>query len=251
MAKTIIAGNWKMHGTKQSVSVLLSDMHNALGHEAYNSEIIIFAPFVFLASLQTELVASSIEFGAQNMSQHEQGAYTGEIAATMLKDFGCEYVLLGHSERRQYFYETDADVAAKFVQAQTHQLTPMLCVGETLAQREAGEATQVVCAQLSAVIEVVGIQAFQNAVIAYEPIWAIGTGKTASPADAQAVHADIRAFLAEHDAQIAEQVSILYGGSVKPNNAAELFAMPDINGALVGGASLEAEQFTAIVRAAQ
>jgi triosephosphate isomerase len=188
--------------------------------------------------------------GAQNVSEFASGAYTGEVAATMLAESGCKFVLAGHSERRAIFGETDAQVAAKFAAAQKAGLTPVLCLGETLAEREASRTQEVVARQLDAVLDAAGVSAFGNAVLAYEPVWAIGTGRTASPEQAQEVHAFLRARVAARNAEVGAQLRILYGGSVKPANAAEIFAMEDVDGGLIGGASLVAEDFLAICRAA-
>lgn len=249
MTETIIAANWKMHGTRQSVLGLMADLNRDLAAEPTDTRVVIFAPAVYLTLITEQLNQVNIKFGGQNLSEFAQGAYTGEISAPMLHDSGCEYVLVGHSERRQLFHESNQQIATKFLQAQQNELIPMLCVGETLDERDAEQTMQVIETQLQAVIDVAGINAFAEAVIAYEPVWAIGTGKTATPEQAQEVHSHIRQFLASKDESIAEKISILYGGSVKPNNAAELFAMPDINGALVGGASLDAQQFYQIIKA--
>lgn len=208
-------------------------------------------PFPYLAQAQHLLRGSRVAWGAQDVHQMEKGAYTGEVAASMLKDFGCRYVIVGHSERRSLCGETSKLVAEKFAAAQKVGLIPILCAGETLEQRESGVTEKVVAEQLDAVTGALGVQALSNAVVAYEPVWAIGTGKTATPEQAQAVHAFIRQRIAAQDGQIAQGLCILYGGSVKANNAAELFAMPDIDGGLVGGASLVAEDFLAICRAGQ
>jgi len=207
-------------------------------------------PFPYLAQAQASLTGSKVAWGGQNVSEHAQGAYTGEVSAAMLAEFGCRYVLVGHSERRALYGENDATVAAKFAAALQAGLTPILCVGESLAEREAGATGNVVVRQLDAVIAASGIAALQRAVLAYEPVWAIGTGKTATPQQAQDVHALIRARVAASDAAVAQGLQILYGGSVKPGNAQELFAMPDIDGGLIGGASLVADDFLAICSAA-
>lgn len=247
MPKKIVAANWKMHGNKQSVAELLADFQ--VGIQAVQAEVVIFAPNVFLPMLEATLIDSAIHYGAQTLSEHDSGAYTGEVSAQMLNEFACQYVLVGHSERRQLFHESSELIGKKFVQAQAYGLIPMLCVGETLVEREADQTWNVIQTQLQAVIDVAGIDALANAVIAYEPVWAIGTGKTASPEQAQAVHAQIREFLATADKNVGKNMSLLYGGSVKADNAAALFAMADIDGALVGGASLKAEQFIEIVKA--
>ncbi|TXT24930.1 MAG: triosephosphate isomerase (TIM) [Gallionellaceae bacterium] len=208
-------------------------------------------PFPYLAQAQQLLRGSRVAWGAQDAHQLDKGAYTGEVAAPMLRDFGCRYVIVGHSERRSLYGESSQLVAEKFAAAQKTGLVPILCVGETLAQRESGVTEAVVAEQLDAVTALLGVQALRNAVLAYEPVWAIGTGKTATPEQAQAVHEYIRRRIASRDAQIAEGLCILYGGSVKASNAAELFAMQDIDGGLIGGASLVAEDFLAVCRAGQ
>ncbi|MEY3123043.1 MAG: hypothetical protein RI993_1868, partial [Pseudomonadota bacterium] len=208
-------------------------------------------PFPYLNQVQTLLNATRLAWGAQNISQYSHGAYTGEVSASMLVDFGVRFVIVGHSERRALFGESNQLVAEKFKAAQTAELVPILCVGETLAQRDAEETEGVIARQLDAVIELTGVKALANAVIAYEPVWAIGTGKTATPQQAQDVHGFIRNRIAVSDNQIAGNVRIIYGGSVKADNAGELFAMPDIDGGLIGGASLVAEDFLSICKAAQ
>ncbi|HEX6734625.1 MAG TPA: triose-phosphate isomerase [Azonexus sp.] len=248
MRKKLVAGNWKMHGTLQRNALLLERIRAAA--EGLACEVAVCAPFPYLGQLQLLLDGSKVAWGAQTVSEFGEGAYTGEVSAAMLGEFGCSCVLVGHSERRSLFGETDVAVAAKFAAAQTAGLRPVLCVGETLAEREAGSTVAVVARQLAAVIDRVGIQAMRSAVLAYEPVWAIGTGVTASPAQAQAVHAAIRAQLAGLDAEVANEVCILYGGSVKPGNAEELFAQADIDGGLIGGAALVADDFLAICQAA-
>ncbi len=208
-------------------------------------------PFPYLAQTQQLLHGTTVKWGAQDVHQLDKGAYTGEVSASMLCDFGCRYVIVGHSERRSLYGESSQLVAEKFAAAQKAGLLPILCIGETLAQRESGVTETVVAEQLDAVIALLGVQSLRNAVVAYEPVWAIGTGKTATPEQAQAVHAFIRRRMAGHDEQIAGGLCILYGGSVKASNAAELFAMPDIDGGLIGGASLVAEEFLAICNAGQ
>jgi triosephosphate isomerase len=207
-------------------------------------------PFPYLAQAEAALRGSRVAVGAQSLSEHDAGAYTGEVSGAMLRDFGCRYVIVGHSERRALYGERDAQVAAKFLAAQRAGLKPVLCVGETLAEREQGVTGEVVGRQLDAVLDAAGVAAFADALVAYEPVWAIGTGRTASPAQAQDVHELVRARIAARDGGVGAGVPILYGGSVKPGNAAELFAMPDVDGGLIGGASLVAEDFLAIVRAA-
>lgn len=208
-------------------------------------------PYPYLAQAQSMLQGSNIAWGAQNLSQHEQGAFTGAVAPGMLADFGCRYVIIGHSERRALFHESNDIAAAKFDAAIKFGMTPIFCVGETLQEREDGVTEQVVARQLEVVLNHAGAQSVAKTVIAYEPVWAIGTGKTATPEQAQAVHAFIRSRVAQLDGKVAGGLRILYGGSMKPGNAAELMAMPDIDGGLIGGASLVAEEFVAICRAAQ
>ena len=212
--------------------------------------LLVCPPLPYLAAVATQLKGSAVSLGAQNVSEHEAGAYTGETAPSMLKDVGCDYVIVGHSERRACYGETSELVAAKFIAAQGAGLTPILCVGETLAEREAGNTESVVDEQLRVVLDAAGVAAFAAAVIAYEPVWAIGTGLTATPEQAQDVHHHIRAQLAGRDAELADRVQILYGGSMKGENAPGLLAMPDIDGGLIGGASLQAGDFLAIAAAA-
>jgi triosephosphate isomerase len=250
MRQKLVAGNWKMHGSLVDNQVLLSSLRAQLVG-LRNVSCAVFPPAPYIPQAQQELAGSAIAWGAQNVSKHTKGAFTGEIAASMLLDFGCKYVLLGHSERRAIFGETDEMAAAKFMAALTAGLTPVLCVGETLAERESGSAETVIARQIDAIIEIAGVSALAKAVVAYEPVWAIGTGKTASPEQAQAIHAFIRQKIAGLDAEIAQGLMILYGGSVKAANAAELFSQPDIDGGLIGGASLVADEFIAICKAAQ
>ncbi len=207
-------------------------------------------PYPYLATVCAQVQGSAVKVGAQNVSEHESGAFTGEVSSRMLADIGCEYAIVGHSERRAMYDESSFKVAAKFQAAQAAGITPILCVGETLEEREAGATESVIEFQLSAVLDAAGINAFASAVVAYEPVWAIGTGKTASPEQAQEVHKRIRAQLGHKDANIADRVQILYGGSMKGENAAGLLAMPDIDGGLIGGASLKANDFLAIAEAA-
>ena len=246
LRQRIVAGNWKMHGSKAVNQALLSTLLEKSSSAAdISATCIVFPPFVYLDQTATLLDKSSLHWGAQSLSQYEgPGAYTGEVSAAMLKDFGCRYVLTGHSERRSLFGETREIVAEKFHVAQKNQLIPVLCVGETLAEHKAGRAEAVLAEQLAV------IDHFENSIIAYEPVWAIGTGITATPEQAQTMHAFIRQCVAKKNPQLAEKISILYGGSVKASNAEALFAMPDIDGALVGGASLDANDFLAIAKAA-
>jgi triosephosphate isomerase len=226
----LVAGNWKMHGSRASIAALL----DALVKEA-PPNCAVCVPFPYLAQVAERLRGSAVAWGAQNVSEHAQGAYTGEVSAAMLKEFGCRYAIVGHSERRQLYCETDAQVAAKFAAARSAGITPILCVGETLQEREAGSTEDVVGRQLAAV-------KFEGGVLAYEPVWAIGTGRNATPQQVQAVHAFLRK-------RVGSDTPILYGGSVKPQNAAAIFAMPDVDGGLIGGASLVAEDFLEIVNA--
>lgn len=240
MRLPLIAGNWKMHGSLQSV-VELSKALVSWNPEG-KVEMAVCPPSVYLSVVAKELQGSSVALGAQNVSEHQQGAYTGEVSGDMLAELGCCYAIVGHSERRALFAETDRQIAEKFIAAQRAGLTPILCVGETLEQREAEATLDVIAEQLGAVIDIAGLKVVTEGVIAYEPVWAIGTGKTATPEQAQQVHAAIRLQLGEAGAK----TRVLYGGSVKAANAAEIFAQPDIDGALVGGASLVAEEFLEI-----
>jgi len=246
----LVAGNWKMNGSLVSIQQLLEGIMQGMSELKENVECAVFPPFVYLAGVQRLLSDTAIRWGAQNVSEQQAGAFTGEVAASMLADFSCTYVIVGHSERRTLYGESDAVVARKFATVRKAGLTPVLCVGESLEEREKGVTEMVVARQLEAVLELEGIQGIGDAVIAYEPVWAIGTGRTATPEQAQEVHAFIRSKLAENDAMIADSVRILYGGSVKGSNAAELFAMADIDGGLVGGASLEAQEFLTIAKGA-
>ena len=249
MRRKLVAGNWKMHGSLADNAALLAGIKAGLGSLS-GADFAVCAPYPYLAQLQATLSGSSIAWGAQNMSEHAKGAYTGEVAASMLLDFGCAYVILGHSERRALYGETEELVAQKFLAAQAAGLTPILCVGESLAERESNVTEQVVARQLKAVTDAAGVAALAKAVVAYEPVWAIGTGKTATPEQAQAVHAFIRRNIAGLDKSVAEGLVIQYGGSVKAANAAELFAQSDIDGGLIGGASLMVDEFVAICKAA-
>jgi triosephosphate isomerase (TIM) len=230
----LVAGNWKMHGSRAFVQALLDSLLQGIPKDA-KAGCAVCAPFPYLALVAERLRGSPIAWGAQNVSEHAQGAYTGEVSAAMLAEFGCRYVLVGHSERRQLYGESDAQAAAKFAAVKKAGMTPILCVGETLEERDAGQTEAVVARQLGAV-------EFKDAVLAYEPVWAIGTGRNATPEQAQAVHAFLRR-------KVSSDTPILYGGSVKPQNAAAIFAMPDVDGGLIGGASLVAKDFLAIVEA--
>ncbi len=236
-----------MNGSLAVNRELLQALRGAVSGKA---SMAVCVPFPYLAQVQAELAGSAIAWGAQDISQHEQGAFTGEVSGGMIKEFGCRYAIVGHSERRTLHGETDAVVAAKYAAALKAGLTPILCVGETLAEREANVTADVVTRQLEAVLALSGVASLAQAVIAYEPVWAIGTGRTASPAQAQEVHALIRARVARNDAAVAAGVQILYGGSMKPGNAAELMAEADIDGGLIGGAALVAADFMAIAAAA-
>jgi triosephosphate isomerase len=243
--KPLVAGNWKMHGTRAENAALVTAIVQGLSGEE-NVEVAVCPPFVYLADVVRAVKDTSIAVGAQNVCAEPMGAFTGEVAAAMLRDIGCRYVIVGHSERRQIYREDDSLVARKFLAVQQQKLMPILCVGETLEERERAETEQVVARQLDAVLAVAGIAALAQAVVAYEPVWAIGTGKNATPDQAQGVHAFIRGRLARQDAKIAGAIRVLYGGSVKSANAGELFAMPDVDGGLVGGASLKGEEFMRI-----
>jgi len=249
MRERLVAGNWKMHGSLAANQRLLDAV--MLGAPSAPGVLIaVCVPFPYLQQASGALAGAGVALGAQTLSEHDSGAYTGEVSGAMLRELGCRYAIVGHSERRQLFGERDAQIAAKFAAAQRAGLVPILCVGETLAEREQAATEAVVGRQLGAVLEVTGAGALRSAVIAYEPVWAIGTGRTASPEQAQAMHAFIRAAVGQADAGVAAGLPILYGGSVKPANAKELFAMPDVDGGLIGGASLVAEDFLAICRAA-
>ena len=248
MRRKLVVGNWKMNGSRTSNAVLLSEIVAGLTASGAASAVCVPAPY--LAQCQAQLAGSALGWGAQDVSAHASGAYTGEISTAMLQDFGCSYVVIGHSERRAYHGETDAQVAAKTVAALAAGITPIVCIGETLAQREAGQTDAVVAQQLGAVLAAVSADDVAKLVLAYEPVWAIGTGKTATPQMAQDVHQVLRSQLAAKNAVAAAGVQILYGGSMKPENAKELMAMPDIDGGLIGGAALKAADFLAIIHAA-
>tara|TARA_Y100000782_G_scaffold38495_1_gene42964 strand:- start:25320 stop:26081 length:762 start_codon:yes stop_codon:yes gene_type:complete len=247
MRTALVAGNWKMNGSTDFINELMNDLTANIN--ASNVDVLVCPPAVYLSQVKT-LTGSTVSLGAQTVSEQANGAFTGEISLTMLQDLGCEYVILGHSERRSLYAETDALVADKFIATVASGLKPILCVGETLEEREQGKTIEVVGRQLKAVVDAAGIDKFADAVIAYEPVWAIGTGKTATPAQAQDVHAEIRAIIAEYDTAAAAATRIVYGGSVNASNAAELFANEDVDGGLVGGASLKANDFIAICHAA-
>jgi len=245
----MVAGNWKMHGNRGEAARLVGELLTR-GAGAGSAEVLVCPPFVHLADAGRQLAGSRIGLGAQDVCAEEAGAHTGEVSAAMLADIGCRYVIVGHSERRALYGEGDGLVARKFVATRRLGITPILCVGETLSEREGNATASVVLRQLDAVVAAAGIAAFATAVVAYEPVWAIGTGRTATPGQAQDVHALIRGRIAENDATIAASLRVLYGGSVKAGNAAELFAMTDVDGGLIGGASLNADEFGTICRAA-
>lgn len=248
MRRKLVVGNWKMYGRLARNQSLLEGVLSAV-KDLRNVDCAVCVPYPYLFQAQTLLKGSVVAWGAQNMSQHEEGAFTGEVAPGMLQEFGCKYVILGHSERRALYHESDETVAHKVEVALKAGLTPILCVGETLQERESGITEDIVARQLDVVMDRVGVKALEKMVVAYEPVWAIGTGKTATPQQAQDVHAFIRRRVAARDANVASGLCIQYGGSVKPGNAAELFAMADIDGGLIGGASLVAEDFAVICKA--
>ncbi|MBA3563169.1 MAG: triose-phosphate isomerase [Gammaproteobacteria bacterium] len=249
MRTPLVAGNWKMYGSRERNAALIRDLILGLENGAA-AEVLVCPPFIFLHEIGRNLGGQKIRLGAQNASAEDEGAFTGEVSAPMLRDVGCSHAIVGHSERRILFREDDRLIARKFVAVQRAGLTPVLCVGESLEEREAGRTASVIDGQLGAVLDVAGVAAFHDAVVAYEPVWAIGTGRTASPDQAQETHAHIRGMIASRDAKIADSIRLLYGGSVKAANATELFAMPDVDGGLVGGASLEAGEFLRIIEAA-
>ncbi len=249
MRRPLVAGNWKMNGSRESVFELLNGIREGI-QQVTDAEVVVCPPYVYIPEVQGQLHGSKISWGGQDLSLYESGAYTGEVSGQMLVDYGCKYVIIGHSERRDYHAETDQQVAEKYRMAMEAGLKPILCIGETLAEREQNATEQVVQRQLNAVIKHCGVGALEAGVIAYEPVWAIGTGKTATPEQAQQVHEFIRGIIAQYDSAIAEKVRILYGGSMKPSNAAELISKPDIDGGLIGGAALKAADFLEICKAA-
>ena len=245
----LVAGNWKMNGSSEANAELVSGIVS--GMTASDSvELLVCPPFPYLAAVAAQIGDNAVSLGAQNLSEQEKGAFTGEVSGSMIRDSGCQYVIVGHSERRAIYGETSANVAEKFQAALDAGLTPILCVGETLEEREAGNTESVIDEQLNAVLDHAGVEAFAKAVVAYEPVWAIGTGMTASPEQAQDVHEHIRGGIVSRNADVGANIKILYGGSVKGENAAGLFSKPDIDGGLIGGASLKAEDFLAIADAA-
>ncbi len=247
--RKLVAGNWKMHASKEGSSTLVQDMLSSI--KAFDRvDVAVCPPYPYLAQVQALVRDSRLALGSQDICEKTgQGAFTGEVSGQMLVEFGCKYAIVGHSERRQFFGDNDDRVAAKFLAAQAVGLTPILCVGESLAEREAEQTEAVLGRQLKAVLAAAGVKSFGQAVVAYEPVWAIGTGRTATPEQAQSAHAYLRQLIAAEDAIIARDLRILYGGSVKPDNAATLFACTDVDGGLIGGASLDAAQFTAICAA--
>ena len=245
MRTILIAGNWKMNGSRASIKTLLDGLKAGISNVS-NAKMAVCAPSIYLADVAEQLAGTDIGYGAQDVSTEASGAYTGETAASMIADFNCQYVLVGHSERRTYHGETDEMVAKKFGVVLEAGMTPIFCIGETLEERENGTTEEVVARQVQAVIDMHGVDALSKGIIAYEPVWAIGTGKTASPEQAQDVHAFIRSVIAKADAGVAENIIIQYGGSMNAGNAKDLLAQPDIDGGLIGGASLKAEDFLAI-----
>ena len=249
MRTPLVAGNWKMNGTRASATELTRELvEGAAGIS--RAEILVCPPYIYISEIQSLICKSSIQLGAQDLYSEASGAYTGAISGPMLVDAGCQYVIVGHSERRALMGDSDSVVASKFAAAQEHGLTPILCVGETLDERQSDSTLAVIGRQFSTVVDAVGMESFDNAVVAYEPVWAIGTGETATPDQAQEVHAALRSMAAKRSAKIAADLRLLYGGSVKAANATDLFSMADIDGGLIGGASLEASEFLAICAAA-
>ncbi len=249
MRQIMIAGNWKMNGSTSSVKELIAGIKAGMA-SVNKAAVVVCPPALYIAQVMAAIAGSKIKCGSQNICDQDKGAFTGELAGSMLKDLGCEYAIIGHSERRSLYGESDALIAQRFATARRNGIKPIFCIGETLAEREKGVTNEVCNRQIDAVIKLEGVTALADGVIAYEPIWAIGTGKTASPEQAQAVHAFIREKIAKLDAQVAAGLQILYGGSMNAANAAELLAQPDIDGGLIGGASLKAEDFLTICRAA-
>jgi triosephosphate isomerase len=248
MRRKLVAGNWKMNGSLAANAALVAGIKEGLPADACDVAVCVPAPY--LAQVQGAVAGSAVALGAQDMSAHASGAFTGEVSAAMLQEFGVQYVILGHSERRAYHGENDAAVAAKTVAALKAGLVPVVCVGETLEQREAGQTNEIVGGQLDVVLAALSVEEAARIVVAYEPVWAIGTGKTATPEMAQEVHAMLRARLGAKSAEAAAKVRVLYGGSMKPDNAGQLLAMADIDGGLIGGAALKAADFLAIIKAA-
>lgn len=248
MRQAMVAGNWKMNGSSASVSELIEGIKAGVGETG--AEVAVCPPFVYIPAIASAISGSPIKLGAQNMCEQDSGAFTGEVSGPMLKDVGCDYVIIGHSERRAMYGESDEITAIKYGAVLKNGLKPIFCIGETLEERESGVTNDVIARQIDAILNSDGVASLANAVLAYEPVWAIGTGKTATPEQAQEVHAFIRGKIAALDAGVAEGLRILYGGSMNPGNAAELIAQPDIDGGLIGGASLKADDFLAICKAA-
>lgn len=249
MRQTLVAGNWKMNGSRESIRILLDGIKAGLS-DVNSAEMAVCCPSVYINDVCNQLDGTEIAYGGQDISTHDKGAYTGEISGAMWNDFGCKYVIIGHSERRTYHNESDELVAEKFEVARKAGLIPLFCIGETLEEREGGITEEVVSRQVNAVIDRLGVDMLGEGVIAYEPVWAIGTGVTATPEQAQETHAFIRSMIADKSAEVAEKIQILYGGSMNPGNASELLACADIDGGLIGGASLKADDFLAIGKAA-
>ncbi len=247
MRQVIVAGNWKMNASKEAVSTLVVGILS--GMTDVESKVVVCAPYPYLSQVEALIAHSQLHLGAQDLNTNALGAFTGEVSADMIRDFGAEYVIVGHSERRSLYGETDEVVAEKVQAALDNGLTPLFCIGELLEERESGNTELVVSKQIQAVIDRVGIEAFRNIIVAYEPVWAIGTGVTATPQQAQDTHAFIRSMLAKNDADIAQSTPILYGGSMNPTNAKELIGCEDIDGGLIGGASLKAADFLQICKA--
>jgi triosephosphate isomerase len=250
MRRTLVAGNWKMNGSLGGNAALLGAI-KAGAEDVSACDLLVCSPFPYLSQCKSELAGSAVSWGAQDVSEYALGAYTGNVAASMLREFDCSYVIVGHSERRAYQGESNATIAKKALQALLVGITPIICVGESLAERQAEQTDEIVGQQLDELLQVLDMADVARIVVAYEPLWAIGTGVTATPEMAQAVHAMLRMKIAAKNAEAAKQVRIIYGGSMKPDNAAQLLAMPDIDGGLIGGASLKAEDFLAIAQAAQ
>jgi len=249
MKKLFIVANWKMNGNKASNKQLINAINAKVSKDS-NIEIVICPPFAYLTQI-LELKISSIKIGAQNISENNNGAYTGEISGSMLQDLNLDYVIIGHSERRQMFNDNEANIAQKFELAHQYELIPILCVGESFNERKTGQTLEIIQTQIKSVIESTGIELFAKSIIAYEPIWAIGTGETASPSQAEEVHSNIRTIIKEYDSNIAASIPILYGGSVNGANSKDLFTMSNINGGLIGGASLNEEEFVEIYQTAE
>ncbi|VAW82726.1 Triosephosphate isomerase [hydrothermal vent metagenome] len=249
MRRMLVAGNWKMNGSLASIEALIEGMKAEMPAVSDNCGVAVCPPALYLSRVKELVAGSKIQVGTQNIGDQDSGAYTGELAGSMIAEMGCQYTLVGHSERRSLYGESDELVAKRFAAARRHNLTPVLCIGELLEERESGNTESVVSRQLEAVISLEGIDALADCVVAYEPVWAIGTGKTASPEQAQEVHAFIRNKIRQKNSELADNLIIQYGGSVNAGNAAELFAMEDIDGGLIGGASLKAEDFMAICKA--